>query len=154
LRRWYGAGYNEGRIGALDAPTASTIHLFEGRIVGHYRLEVPTVAQTSSDTCWHSAALMVWYYSQKMTGKSGPMNTLREDFEANRPINDWPSLAKLVGLAEIGKDQEYTSDELMNLLVKHGPLWAAGNWYGVGHCIVITGVDGGSVYLNDPDGGV
>jgi hypothetical protein len=97
---------------------------------------------------------MVWYYSQGQTGKSGPMNTLRADFAANRAINDWPALAKTVGLIEVGRDQTYTSDDIKNLLSKHGPLWAAGNWYGVGHCIVVTGVDGDTVELNDPDGGV
>jgi len=48
----------------------------------------------------------------------------------------------------------YTSDDIKSLLVTHGPLWAAGNWYGVGHAIVITGIDGETVHLNDPDGGV
>jgi hypothetical protein len=97
---------------------------------------------------------MVWYYSQQLSGKSGPMNTLRWDFKANRPISDWPALAKVVGLADVGRDQEHTSADIKELLIKHGPLWAAGNWYGVGHCIVVTGVDDGTVYLNDPDGGV
>ena len=121
--------------------------------MAHYHLEVPTEAQTSSDTCWHAAALMVWHYSQKQTGKVGPMNTLRDDFAANRPINDWPALAKLVGLREVGADKAYTSDEIESLLRTHGPLWCAGNWFGVGHCIVITGIDGGTIYFNDPDRG-
>ena len=122
--------------------------------MAYYRLTVPTVAQTSSDTCWHSAALMIWYYSLNVTGKSGPMNTLKKEFEANRSISDWPALAKTVGLAEVGQDREYSSVEVKNMLMKHGPLWAAGQWYGVGHCIVVTGVDDETIYLNDPDGGV
>ena len=118
-----------------------------------YRLNVPVEAQTSSDTCWHAAASMVWHFSQQQTGRSGPMNTLRDDFEANRPINDWPALAKLVGLVEIGSDKAYTSEEIETLLKTHGPLWCAGNWFGVGHCIVVTGIEGETVYFNDPDRG-
>jgi hypothetical protein len=38
-------------------------------------------------------------------------------------------------------------------LADHGPLWCAGCWYGPGHVIVLTGVDGESIHLNDPDGG-
>jgi hypothetical protein len=122
--------------------------------VAYVKLDVPVVAQTSSDTCWHASALMVWYYSQKMTGRQGPMNTLRDDFVANRPINDWPALAKVVGLTEVGSSTAYTSDALGQLLTARGPIWAAGKWYGVGHAIVITGVDGETVFLNDPDQGV
>ena len=119
-----------------------------------HKLEVPVVAQSSSDTCWHASSEMIWYYWQNITGRVGPMNTLRDDFAANRPINDWPTLAKTVGLKEIGADKAYTSNDIKSLLVTHGPLWAAGNWYGVGHAIVITGIDGETVHLNDPDGGV
>ena len=119
-----------------------------------YRLEVPVVAQPSSDTCWHAAAEMLWLYSQGLTGKLGPMNTLRAKYEANQPINTWAALAMQVGLMDVGHDKDYTSDDIMNLLKTHGPLWVAGEWYGVGHIIVVTGVDGETILLNDPDRGV
>jgi hypothetical protein len=122
--------------------------------VAYYRLNVPAQAQVSSNTCWHTAALMIWHYSQHQTGRSGPINSFRADFAADRPINDWAGLAKLVGLREVGSDTAYTSEEIKALLLAHGPLWAAGNWFGLGHCIVVTGIDSEIVYFNDPDGGV
>jgi hypothetical protein len=48
---------------------------------------------------------------------------------------------------------------LANALTKYGPLWAAGDWNGFGHVIVITWVSSaatersagdGAVYINDP----
>ena len=140
----------DGPIVPLSAGLRS---IFEDKLVAHYRLNVPVEAQTSSDTCWHAAASMIWHYSQQQTGAMGPMNTLRRDFERNRPINTWGALAKLVGLREVGSDKAYTSDEMRALLMEHGPLWAAGNWFGVGHIIVVTGIERETVYFNDPDGG-
>jgi ABC-type bacteriocin/lantibiotic exporter with double-glycine peptidase domain len=135
-------------------PASAQLPTSQGDVMAYYRLDVPLVAQTSSDTCWHASALMVWYYSQKISGRQGPMNTLQADYAANRPINDWPALAKVVGLIEVGRATPYNSADIKDLLVNNGPLWAAGNWYGVGHVVVVTGVDGETVYLNDPDGGV
>lgn len=118
------------------------------------KLDVPVIAQTSSDTCWHASALMVWYYSQNQTGRQGPMNTLADSWVKNKPITDWPGLARVVGLKDVSTvKKQYTSDDLFNLLTAHGPLWSAGNWFGVGHIIVLTGVDGETIYFNDPDGG-
>jgi hypothetical protein len=39
-------------------------------------------------------------------------------------------------------------------LETRGPIGCAGYWTGSGHIIALTGVDGGTVNLNDPDGGV
>src|SRR3954471_22655299 len=91
------------------APRLSLHRPSQGDPVAFHKLEVPLVAQSSSDTCWHASSEMIWYYWQKITGRSGPMNTLRDDFAANRPINDWPTLAKTVGMKEIGADKAYTS---------------------------------------------
>ncbi|MBR0671126.1 papain-like cysteine protease family protein [Neoroseomonas soli] len=33
----------------------------------------------------------------------------------------------------------------------YGPVRAAGDWYGLGHVIVLTGIDGDTLRLNDPD---
>jgi len=44
--------------------------------------------------------------------------------------------------------QEFTEKTL------HHPLWCAGEWYGPGHIVVLTGTDGSEVYINDPDGGL
>ncbi|MEP7277768.1 MAG: papain-like cysteine protease family protein [Bacteroidota bacterium] len=47
-----------------------------------------------------------------------------------------------------------TSRNIENMLVRYGPLWCAGFWFGHGHIIVLTGIKGEEVYFNDPDGGV
>lgn len=48
----------------------------------------------------------------------------------------------------------FSSSDLVSMLEKHGPIWSAGIWYGPGHAVVLTGADGGTVHINDPDGGV
>ena len=40
------------------------------------------------------------------------------------------------------------------MLKQVGPLWCAGIWYGVGHIVVLTGIDNQTVFINDPDCGV
>ncbi|MEP7277769.1 MAG: papain-like cysteine protease family protein [Bacteroidota bacterium] len=64
---------------------------------------VPLHAQTSSNTCWHSSALMIWHYWQSMSGRQGPMNTLANKWSANSPvmISDFVSLASKAGLAKV-----------------------------------------------------
>jgi hypothetical protein len=47
-----------------------------------------------------------------------------------------------------------TAKDIDDWLTRYGPLWCGGYWYGLGHVIVLTGVDSNNVFLNDPDGGV
>jgi hypothetical protein len=122
--------------------------------MAYLKLEVPLVAQPSSDTCWHASAEMIWYYWQGKTGRQGPMNTLAKRYSANEPITEWGALGRIVGLMPVPRQQQYNSLILRTLLASHGPLWCAGNWYGFGHVVVLTGVDGDTVHINDPDGGV
>ena len=63
-------------------------------------------------------------------------------------------MAKAVGLKSVPKiNMSHSWTMLANLLTMHGPLWAAGHWYGPPHVIVITGVrPDGTVYVNDPAG--
>jgi ABC-type bacteriocin/lantibiotic exporter with double-glycine peptidase domain len=120
-------------------------------------LNVDTVAQTSSNTCWHASASMLWYYSQSVTGRQGPMNTLANKWSGNSPVvmSDFVGLAQKTGLQAVRpRPASYDSSKLEQLLRNYGPLWCAGFWYGPGHIIVLTGVNGNNVYLNDPDNGV
>jgi ABC-type bacteriocin/lantibiotic exporter with double-glycine peptidase domain len=120
-------------------------------------LNVATIAQTSSNTCWHASASMIWLYSQSVTGRQGPMNTLANKWTANQPVtmSDFIDLAQKTGLkAVMPRPAVYDSKNLEQLLRKNGPLWCAGFWYGPGHIIVLTGVNGNNVYLNDPDNGM
>ena len=83
------------------------------------------------------------------------MNTLPENWKENKAltVQELVKLAKKVGLKPLPDKDSYTSQGLEDLLRAHGPIWAAGYWYGPGHAIVITGVDGTDIYLNDPDQG-
>ena len=112
-------------------------------------------AQSKSMNCWHASASMIWNYWQGITGRQGPMNTLAAEWVANNGISDFIALGKKAGLKEVTpRPSSYSSKVLEGILTRCGPLWCAGNWYGPGHVIVLTGVDGEQIYLNDPDGGL
>lgn len=122
-----------------------------------YKLSVPLEAQSKSDTCWHASAFMIWRYWQSVTHRQGPMNTLANKWEHNKPIQptEFIALAEKVGLIRIPTvTKQHSASELEVLLRKYGPIWCAGYWYGPGHIIVLTGVDGDTLFFNDPDGGV
>jgi ABC-type bacteriocin/lantibiotic exporter with double-glycine peptidase domain len=117
---------------------------------------VTTVAQTSNNTCWHASSLMIWYYWQSLTNKQGPMNTIADNYKDDQGVTpqQFVNLAGKIGLKKIFQIPTYcTSQRLEEFLVRYGPLWCAGFWYGVGHIIVLTGVDGEKIFFNDPDGG-
>jgi len=122
------------------------------------KLDVPLLAQEMPNCCWHTAAMMIWLYHQKQSGRQGPMNTVPEAYaRANAEPLYWAefiTLAKKVGMVGLPMANSYTSADLTNLLTKHGPLWCCGMWYGPCHVIVLTGAEPGRVYLNDPDQGV
>jgi hypothetical protein len=121
------------------------------------KYDVRLAAQANKNSCWNASAQMIWWYWQGQTGRAGPMNTLYERFANVQPIvppHDFIALAKTVGLIPVPFTHPLTGDSLYGLLKNHGPLWCAGFWYGPGHIIVLTGTDGSTVYVNDPDGGV
>ena len=122
------------------------------------KLEVPLQAQERANSCWNTAAYMIWLYWQGQTGRQGPMNTVAPAYARSGSSGITPqefiTLAKNVGLSALPLKNLQTSDDLYGYLTARGPLWCAGYWFGVGHIIVLTGVDGGTVYFNDPDGGV
>jgi ABC-type bacteriocin/lantibiotic exporter with double-glycine peptidase domain len=118
---------------------------------------VPLVAQTSNNTCWHASSQMIWFYWQGVTNKQGPMNTIAENYKDDRGVTaqQFVTLAGKVGLKKVSPaPSTYTSQVLESLLNRYGPLWSAGMWFGVGHIIVLTGVDGEVIFFNDPDRGV
>jgi hypothetical protein len=61
-------------------------------------------------------------------------------------------LAKATGLRTIPQvNQSYGWSFINDLLSKYGPIWAAGDWNGGPHIIVLTGVDSsGMLMVNDP----
>jgi Papain-like cysteine protease AvrRpt2 len=120
------------------------------------KLNVPTLAQEKSMCCWHTSAMMIWLYWQQQSGRQGPMDTLSPVYSANTGlgVTQLITLAKKVGLLELPVKQLHDNKDLFTYLRDRGPVWCAGVWFGFGHAIVLTGVDGGTVYFNDPDQGV
>jgi hypothetical protein len=122
------------------------------------RLKVPLVAQEKANCCWHTAAYMIWLYWQGQTGRAGPMNTIGPayDIADTTPLDyaQYITLAKKVGLVSIPIKNQHSESDLYGYLNGSGPVWCNGLWFGPGHVIVLTGVDGGKVYFNDPDKGV
>lgn len=120
------------------------------------KLDVPVLAQELSDCCWHTSAMMIWQYWQGQSGRQGPMNTLGPVYTANTGLTPqaFITLAKTAGLKAVPDHKTWQSGTLRLALRDRGPLWCAGYWFGVGHIIVLTGVDGEKIYFNDPDQGV
>jgi len=121
------------------------------------KLAVPLLAQEKSMCCWHTSAMMIWLYWLQRNGRSGPMNTMKPVYEDNAGLSvsaqQFITLAKTTGMETLPAKNVYSSADLAGLLQGRGPLWCAGTWYGFGHVIVLTGIDAGEVFLNDPDGG-
>lgn len=119
------------------------------------KLKVPTLAQEKAMCCWHTSASMIWGYWQQQSGRAGPMNTLQRVYTDDTGLSPqaFITLAKSVGLRNAPTSNTYSSMDLLRLLRDYGPLWCAGYWYGAAHIIVLTGVDGNQVFINDPDQG-
>ena len=115
------------------------------------RLDVPISPQIKNMSCWRASARMIWDYKHLM---STNINPLPKIYDANTGISpkDFVRLAKKLGMETIDKvNMCYHPSFLIQLLQKHGPIWAAGRWYGFPHIIVITGAEqNGTIYVNDP----
>lgn len=114
-------------------------------------LNVPLIRQEKSMSCWHASARMLWGFKYKQS-----INPLKKIYAANTGIHpsQFISLAKQLGLETVKTiNMSYNWAALADLLTRHGPLWAAGYWYGAPHVVVITGVEpNGMVFINDPAG--
>ena len=122
------------------------------------KLDVPVVAQEKANCCWHTSAYMIWLYWQQHGKGAGPMNTVAPKYDVADTTGLYPAefitLAQKVGLNKLPLKLQHTEDDLYSYLSTSGPIWAAGYWFGVGHIIVVTGVDKGEMHFNDPDQGV
>jgi hypothetical protein len=118
--------------------------------------DVPALAQEKSMCCWHTSAMMIWRYWQRVSGRQGPMNTVAPVYADNTGLPVSPKafivLAEKTSLIALPAKNTYSNADLYATLKQRGPLWCAGYWYGFGHVIVLTGVNEGTVLLNDPDG--
>lgn len=122
-----------------------------------YFLNVPVIAQTSSNTCWHASAMMIWRYWQGVSGRKGPMNTMSDKFDSDSAATpeDFVRLAEKTGMKAVDPmPSQFDTETVQRLLQQHGPLWCAGKWYGLNHIIVLTGINNNTIFINDPDGGM
>jgi ABC-type bacteriocin/lantibiotic exporter with double-glycine peptidase domain len=113
------------------------------------KLNVPLVPQQASMECWYASACMVAYFR-----RPGPRLGLPEKWVANRGIGlaDFVRLAQAEGLKSVLTPAgDLTPQHLEVLLRNNGPIWCAGRWDGVPHIVVLTGIDGQTVYINDPN---
>lgn len=112
---------------------------------------VPLIKQEKSMSCWHASARMIWAFKFKQS-----INPLKKIFAKNTGVSpaQFITLGKSLGLESVPSiNMSYSWFALAQLLTRHGPLWAAGYWYGAPHIVVITGVaPNGTVYINDPAG--
>jgi len=92
---------------------------------------------------------MVAYYRM-----AGPRLGLPEKWKTNTGINlnDFIRLAQAEGLKSIRSPASALTEQQLEVFLRnYGPIWCAGRWDGVPHIIVLTGVEQGSVYINDPN---
>lgn len=114
------------------------------------KLNVPLVKQLRSMSCWYASACMVAYYR-----RAGPRLGLPDKWVANTGIDipDFIQLAQNEGLKPVRRPGgNWSSGALEASLAVHGPIWCAGHWDGFPHIVVLTGVDGNQVFINDPAG--
>tara|TARA_B100000315_G_scaffold20387_1_gene18008 strand:+ start:385 stop:756 length:372 start_codon:yes stop_codon:yes gene_type:complete len=91
---------------------------------------------------------MVAYYRE-----AGPRLGLPDKWNANTGINlnDFIRLAQVEGLVSIRSPILILREQQLEVLLRNkGPIWCAGRWDGVPHIVVLTGVENGKVYINDP----
>jgi hypothetical protein len=113
------------------------------------KLAVLHIPQEKQNSCWHASARMLYGYR-----KMACIHPMPKEFDHNQGITpeQFIELAKELGLKTLPPiNQSYGWRFLQDALERYGPLWAAGQWNGPNHIVVITGVDaGGRVFVNDP----
>ena len=111
-------------------------------------LAVPLITQDKSMACWFACVQMLYAYKHAC---ADPMDAT---YQANTGISadQFISLAKDAGLHTVPRvNQSYGWKFVDDLLDAYGPIWAAGDWNGVPHIVVLTGIDaGGKMIVNDP----
>lgn len=115
------------------------------------KLEVPLVLQRASMECWYASACMVAYFR-----RPGPRQGLPDKWLPNQGIGlaDFARLAAAEGLKSVMTPLGALSAQQLEVLLRNnGPLWCAGRWDGVPHIVVLTGVEGDKVFINDPNPG-
>lgn len=119
-------------------------------------LDVPALTQELNNCCWHTCAMMIWQYWQQKSGNVGPMNTMGPVYTQDTGLSAgaFITLGKTAGLKAVPLRYTWYASNLKGILRARGPIWCAGYWKGGPHVIVLTGIDGNTVYFNDPQDGL
>lgn len=145
-----------------------------------YLKDVRLIGQPTGDTCWLTAAEMVWEYFSSGSGKSivtistyDPVKEIENyqkslsgknlaqtlfDLAWNQKKGIQPTetdMLKYYGLTAVKPpdDGVWNCWTIFHLLERFGPLWVGGKWgFGFKHAITITGANTntGQIYYNDP----
>ena len=115
-----------------------------------FRMDVPLVPQARNNSCWYAAACMVAYYRE-----AGPRLGLPQVWQDDTGVTtaQKSALARAEGLSlfPLPRTKRFTNGNLYAGLKQAGPLWCDGDWDGgSAHAIVMTGIDGDTLYFNDP----
>jgi ABC-type bacteriocin/lantibiotic exporter with double-glycine peptidase domain len=110
--------------------------------------DVPCIHQDSAATCWYAAVLMLAAYKKQTIFAQAAVPLAKQVLTADLLME----LAHAAGLNYVpGREKTFSWRFIDNTLKTHGPIWAAGNWNGSDHVIVVTGVDeSGRMTINDP----
>jgi len=114
-------------------------------------LDVPLVGQVRQMDCWYAGTCMLAYYRE-----AGPRLGLPARWLADSGVDvpQWARLAQVEGLKPVVRPSNVHSTDkfgIFSWLSSYGPIMAFENWYGFGHAIVLTGIDGDTISINDPD---
>ncbi len=113
------------------------------------RLDVMHIMQERQMNCWHASARMLYGYK-----RAACINPLPQEYEDNQGLTaaQFIDLARDLGLETLPQvNQTFSWRFIDNNLGAYGPIWAAGQWNGVNHIVVVSGVDeDGTLYVNDP----
>jgi ABC-type bacteriocin/lantibiotic exporter with double-glycine peptidase domain len=124
---------------------------------------VPGWSQPKAWACWYTSLQMVISYFRggglpfprgRLTDPSEDAET-RRLYQADRGIS-WTSttrIARRLGFKTLAAC--LTPEGMADVLIQHGPVIYGGQWPGAtsGHWVVITGISGNTLSINDPAAG-
>lgn len=106
-----------------------------------------------SNRCWYWSAVMVANYFE-----AGPRQGIPSKLPGNTAIHvpEFITLAQNEHLVPVPCKTMWTCGAISHVLSASGPIWSAGHWpdSNSGHVVVVTGAGQGTVYYNDPWGGI
>jgi ABC-type bacteriocin/lantibiotic exporter with double-glycine peptidase domain len=112
------------------------------------KFNVPYIRQTGPNDCWHAAIRMIYAYKKKASFNPAP-SLYKADAGLEPNCAGVAALAKDTGMRPVPIKPCCSAQELEASLRQYGPLWLPlqGPF---GHVVVLTGVEKGKLYINDP----